>query len=471
MPSRLGAVAGRYLLTRLLGEDAAVATYEGLDGVQDQPVLIKLLSKALTADPDRQDRLQNLMGRLAALNHPNLLPVITAGLEEGIPYLIAEAIAATPLAEKMGQPLDVDQVARIVTQAGEALSYAYGQGLIHGNLSPRTVLLTAGDHVLVSELGLESVLETPWEKIRGAPSPYLAPERIRGWQADARSDVYALGVMVFEMLTGLQLDGPADKALPWLAEIAPELAPDLIPVLARALSADPQVRHATVDEFTIALKAIFAPYLTAQPTPFTPSEPPTSSPVPEPPVAGIGPALESIPAIPMPQPPPMPSFDWDSFAMSLTLLPMPDPPPPLELPPMPQIEMTEPPTPTPPTVLPQASSKRALQPTQPPSRPQERSMPRAQIQPDQPARAVRRATPTAPAQRPPTQPPPPKPTLPIDLQRLEFSRVMRVILLVAAILFALTVCCCLALLNSDLQNQGNLSGMAPTPLLITFFAA
>lgn len=98
-------------------------------------------------------------------------------------------------------------------------------------------------------------------------------------------------------------------------------------------------------------------------------------------------------------------------------------------------------------------------------------MPRAQIQPDQPARAVRRATPTAPAQRPKTQPPPPKPTLPIDLQRLEFSRVMRVILLVAAILFALTVCCCLALLNSDLQSQGNLSGMAPTPLLATFFAA
>jgi serine/threonine-protein kinase len=261
MPSRIGALAGRYILTRLLGEDAAGAIFEGLDKAQDRPVLVKLLPKTLAADPSRQEQLQRLVERLTELDHPNLLSVLEVGIEEGTPYLIAQAIAATPLAQKMGQALDVEQVASIMSQAGEALIHAYRQGLTHGRLSPQNVLLTASGQVLLSDVGLESVLETPWEKVQSELTGYLAPERLKGWLPDARADVYALGVMLVEMLTGLRPNGSAEKALSWLHAAVPGLAPALEPVLVRALTTDPKARYATVGEFMADLRPILDRYL------------------------------------------------------------------------------------------------------------------------------------------------------------------------------------------------------------------
>jgi len=339
MPSRIGALAGRYILTQLLGEDATGATFEGLDSAQDQPVLVKLLPKALTSDPTRQAQLQRLVERLMALEHPNLLSVLEAGVQEGIPYLVARGIAATPLAEKVGRALDVKEVASIITQVGQALNHAYQKGLIHGHLSPQSVLLATEGQVLLSDLGLESVLETPWEKVQKELTAYLAPERLQGWLPDARADVYALGVMLFEMLTGLRPDGPVAQALPWLHELAPDLASELEPALSRALAADPKVRYASVGEFMADLQPVLARYLEPkeelQPSVPGPSEVPKRSPVP--PATLIAPALEEIPAIPMPEPPAVPAFDWEAFSQNLFHLPLPVPPPTPELPPFPRI--------------------------------------------------------------------------------------------------------------------------------------
>ena len=311
MPSRIGALAGRYLLTRLLGEDAAGAIFEGLDSAQDRPVLIKLLPKALASDPARQEQLQRLVERLTALEHPNLLSIVEAGIQEGVPYLIAKEMSVTPLAEKMGQALDVEQAVGIISQVGEALVHAYQEGLTHGNLSPKNVLIDTGGRVLLSDVGLESVLKTPWDKVQEELTAYLAPERVLGREPDARADVYALGVILFEMLTGLRPDGKAAQALLWLREIVPDLAPDLEPVLARALTDDPRTRYATVGDFMADLQPILARYLQpveasepAEPTPSPVSAPPEA---PElstvPPPTLITPALEGIPAIPMPEPP------------------------------------------------------------------------------------------------------------------------------------------------------------------------
>jgi serine/threonine protein kinase len=339
MPSRIGALAGRYILTRLLGEDAAGATFEGLDSAQDQPVLVKLLPKALTSDPTRQAQLQRLVERLMALEHPNLLSILEAGVQEGIPYLVARGIAATPLAEKMGRALDVKEVANIITQVGQALSHAYQQGLTHGHLSPQNVLLATEGQVLLSDLGLESVLETPWERVQEELTAYLAPERLQGWLPDARADVYALGVMLFEMLTGLRPDGPAAQALPWLHELVPDLASELEPALSRALAADPKVRYASVGEFMADLRPVLARYLEPkeepQPAVPGPSEAPERLPVPPPTL--IAPALEGIPAILMPEPPLVPAFDWEAFSQGLFHLPLPVPPPMPEPSPFPRI--------------------------------------------------------------------------------------------------------------------------------------
>lgn len=480
MPSRLGALAGRYILTRLLGEDAAVATYEGLDGVRDQPVLIKLLPKALTADPVRQEQLRHLMDRLATLEHPNLLSAIEGGLEDGVPYLIAKEMAATPLAEKLGQALDVEQVASIVSQVGEALTYALRQGLIHGNLSPRNVLLTASDHVLVSDLGLESVLETPWEQVQEAIVPYLAPERIQGWLPGARADVYALGVILYEMLTGLQLDGPAEQALPWLREIAPAIAPDLEPVLARALATDPEARYANVGEFMADLKPILARYIQPQESPrlAEPAPRPAPGPSKEPALASlpspalIAPALEGIPAIPMPEPPPVPTFDWDAFSLELARVPLPEPPPPPEPPPFPEVtsEGIELPVVTPvvfgePALLPEeekeAEKAEEALPSEPPTAPPAPLVPKPQ-KASPPARLA--ARPVQRAQRParssaePVQPTPSpvKPSSqrqPPTVAALRVGRPIRIVFLTAAILFLMLSCCCWILLTTDVSDK------------------
>ncbi len=458
MPSRIGALAGRYILTRLLGEDAAISTFEGLDQAQDRPVLIELLPRVLATDPLRQEQLQRLAGRLAALEHPNLLSIVTVGLEEGVPYLIAEGVAATPLAEKMGQALDVERVADIISQVGQALIYAGQHGLFHGNLSPQKVLLDADDRVRLTDVGLESVLETPWEKGQEALSAYLAPERVRGWLPDAHSDVYALAVMLFEMLTGLRPDGPAAQALPWLREIAPDLAPQLEPILRRALHPDPQERYANVEEFMADLQPILAPYLRPgeAPAPTAPAPPPTlvspqaPTPQPAPPPTLLTPALEDIPPIPMPEPPPMPAFDWPSFSQTLVVVPMPEPPPmpkvtaagiewpavqPIDVLPAGQKELPEPP-PLPPPAAPQ--QQRVPPPARVPARPR----PRVQQPTVQPARLAQPA-------RPPVQAVP----RPAAGPRLLASRSTRQALIFLTVLALLVVlCCCWFIVAADFGN-------------------
>ena len=481
MPSRIGALAGRYILTRLLGEDAAGAVFEGLDSVQDQPVLIKLLPKALAADPARQEQLRRLVARLTALEHPNLLSVVEAGIQEGVPYLVAEGIVATPLAEKMGQALDVEQVASIISQVGEALVHADRQELIHGNLSPQNVLITAGGQVLLSDVGLESVLETPWEKVQEGLTAYLAPERILGERLDARADVYALGVMIFEMITGLRPDGPASQVLPWLREVVPDLAPDLEPVLVRALVTDPEARYATVGEFVADLQPILARYLQPGETP-QPAEPrlrpapvPLEAPLsfPLPPPVLIAPALEGIPAIPMPEPPPIPSFDWDAFSREMIRVPLPEPPPLPEPLPLPEITPGGIEFPTvslvvfgePELLAEDEVPKEPLTPepsvTQsPPSAPKPQETPAPAEPPARPVRRARQpATPiTELAQLvTPSAQPVSRPKLPATTRRWDRRR-MGVILIVVGLLLMLLTCCCLSLLLS-----GEVSGTGSTP--------
>ncbi len=149
---------------------------------------------------------------------------------------------------------------------------------------------------------------------------------MRGWLPDGRADVYALGVMLFEMLTGLRPDGPAAQALPWLREITPDLASDLEPMLTRALASDPQRRYATVGELMADLQPILARYLRSRKAPspvlLSPGAP---TPQPLPPPISITPVLEGIPSISMPAPLPMPTFDWEAFSRTMIRVPMPEP--------------------------------------------------------------------------------------------------------------------------------------------------
>jgi serine/threonine-protein kinase len=202
-----GTEFGEWRIERLLGRGGMGVVYQATDRRLGRPVAIKLIADDRASDPAFRERFEREAKLTASIDHPNVIPVYSAGEIDGQLYLATRFVDGTDLHHLMRRdgPLVPERAADVVQQVGEALDAAHAAGLVHRDVKPANVLLS-GRHAYLSDFGLTRSVEaeaalTDTDERLGTVD-FMSPEQLRGRRLDARSDVYALGCLLFTALTG-----------------------------------------------------------------------------------------------------------------------------------------------------------------------------------------------------------------------------------------------------------------------------
>src|SRR5438552_9057602 len=200
-------LASRYALDGLLGHGGMADVYHGTDQVLGRQVAVKVLGRQFARDQSFVARFRREAQAAAALNHPNLVSVFDTGSDDGTHYIVMEYVAGATLAKVIRDegPLPADRAASIALAVARALAFAHRAGLVHRDVKPANIMLSSDGAVKVMDFGIarttngESLTQTA--AVLGTAT-YFSPEQAQGEAVDARSDIYALGCVLFEMLTG-----------------------------------------------------------------------------------------------------------------------------------------------------------------------------------------------------------------------------------------------------------------------------
>jgi len=261
-------VNGKYEILETLGQGGMNDAYKARDRSSGQLVVLKVPFISLIGDPATFSRYQRELEIGKRLHHPNIQRLLEDGrLDGGVaPYLVLEFVDGTLLREYLRQhaPLPVDEAIRIAVQLADALQYCHERGVVHRDLKPENILIEADGTVKLVDFGialLEGARRLTFRRLTsgfGTPD-YMAPEQVQGDRGDARTDVYALGVMLYEMLTGdVPYHGDSPLAVmsqrvttdaPLLRRSRPDLPPQLEAIVWRMLRRDPVDRYQSMAAF------------------------------------------------------------------------------------------------------------------------------------------------------------------------------------------------------------------------------
>jgi non-specific serine/threonine protein kinase len=271
---------GPYEILHCLGSGGMGEVYRARDTRLERDVAIKVLPDRLARDPLALARFQREARAVAALSHPHIVALYDIGAEQGTHYVVMELLEGQTLGQRLAEsPLDWRTALDIATAVAEGLAVAHAKGLVHRDIKPDNIYLTSSGGIKILDFGLVRqerqatpsgglaatvTLETQQGVLLGTVS-YMSPEQVRGQHADARSDVFALGCVLYEMLTG-QRPFPGDtsadvmacilhNAPPMLSESGRHRPAVLDRVLARCLEKAPAQRYASGAELAAALKA------------------------------------------------------------------------------------------------------------------------------------------------------------------------------------------------------------------------
>ena len=272
---RIGLVLnGRYRITAPIGEGGMGLVYRGERLQLRRPVAIKFLQTPFADRANFVARFEREARAMSMLSHPYCVSVLDFGVHES-PYIIMDFVTGFTLREVMdGERLSPQRALHITRQVLIGLAHAHGQGVVHRDIKPGNIMLGEAtglsDHVRIFDFGLAKLHdpelhgEASIAAIVGTPA-YMAPEQARAEKVDGRADLYAAGVVLFEMLTGQKpfeadnayqlLSLQRDKTAPRLRERAPALSVELDAVVGKALEKDPNARFQTAAEFGAALEA------------------------------------------------------------------------------------------------------------------------------------------------------------------------------------------------------------------------
>jgi serine/threonine protein kinase len=222
-----------------------------------RPVALKLILPEYSQDDRFRQRFRRESRIAAAIDHPNVIPIFDAGDEQGVLYIMMRLVTGTDVRELIAADgrLEPLRAARIVRQVAGALDAAHARGMLHRDVKPSNVLLDHGDHVYLSDFGLAKPASSDEALTRHgtivARAEYVAPEQLLNQRVDARADIYALGCLLFEVLTGeapFATEGRGalahvDAAPPSPHDLSPDIPQQFDDVVRRAMAKDPSERY------------------------------------------------------------------------------------------------------------------------------------------------------------------------------------------------------------------------------------
>ncbi|HEY5924734.1 MAG TPA: serine/threonine-protein kinase [Kofleriaceae bacterium] len=316
----------RYRVIEQIGKGAMGSVYRGERLKLGRMVAIKVLNENLPNDATRR-RFEREATAMAKLEHPNCGTVLDVGVHDDRPYVVMEFVSGQNVKDVLkAGPLPVARAVEITRQVLSGLSHAHEHGIIHRDIKPANIMLSqksgVGDYVKILDFGLarstQDTSNLTGAMVLGTPN-YMAPEQIRGGQIDHRVDLYACGIMLFELLTGAKpfhADDPMAVCMQHLTFAPPKLAEHaggrsfgaLEAVVARALAKDPAQRFASADEFSRALVDAAKAYQAA-------STPATAAPA--------APAKKKIAAKQVAAPPKRPTPPQPSHVATVPIAPAP----------------------------------------------------------------------------------------------------------------------------------------------------
>ena len=271
MEDLTGKQLGPYRVVEPLGEGGMAAVYRAYQPGMDRYVALKILPRHFADDPEFVGRFEQEAKLIANLQHVHILPVHDYGEAEGFTYIAMPYVETGTLAEQLhGEPLPTSQIKTIIAQVGDALDYAHEREVVHRDVKPSNILIDDRGNCLLTDFGIAKMVAgttkfTQTGAIIGTPA-YMSPEQILGEDLDGRSDIYSLGIVLFEMTTGR----PPYKAetppaifvkhlhdpLPPPSTINAEITSDMERVILKSLTKDRDDRYATAADMATAVGSV-----------------------------------------------------------------------------------------------------------------------------------------------------------------------------------------------------------------------
>jgi serine/threonine protein kinase len=252
-----GATLGPYRLVERAGVGGMAEVWRAHQPSLDRDVAIKIVGREYATESDFVARFRREALAISRLDHPHILPIYDFGEQDGFPYMVTPFVAGGTLAQRLGEPWPIDRALPILEALGSALDYAHGRGLVHRDVKPSNVLVTEHGRVVLGDFGVARMLEeasgrTQAEAMFGTP-PYMSPEQAAGKPAEPASDLYSLGIVAYELLTG-RVPFEAETAVaiavaqvqkqpPPARTLNPALPESVEAALAKALAKEPDDRY------------------------------------------------------------------------------------------------------------------------------------------------------------------------------------------------------------------------------------
>lgn len=261
---------GRYRIEKLLGAGGMANVYKATDMKENRPVAVKVLRAEFMNNADLVRRFKNESKAISVLDHPNIVKVYDINITEKLSYIVMEYVEGITLKDYMNyrkQPLTVKETMHFVRQTLLALQHAHEKGIVHRDVKPQNIMLLQNGSIKVMDFGIarfsRSENQTVTDKAIGSVH-YISPEQAKGDVTDAKADIYSVGVMMYEMLSGrlpFDSDSPvsiaikqiADTATP-LRQVNPNVPEGLAAITARAMAKDPRSRYPSAREMLADLE-------------------------------------------------------------------------------------------------------------------------------------------------------------------------------------------------------------------------